>query len=629
MKLKTFFALLYIVSASEEEVDFSLSRAVPIHMCCSGSDCTYDENLLKKYIPVKQGTHAIEEVLENFYFNITAKNFECGDEILRFRNKDSVKEFELFQDGTLWTKGSSKINVPLLDVNKYCIEQKEDSSVARACVVNTCQESICIKKCCPAGFTVDGAGGCIADNLIDWKLPKTFVDTDLNEVAVDEDKVKVVDHYMPWCDFGEGSFLALYGYAEDFHFLAKGGIFIPSLPSGDQINLDYCTDGHVDNGTVLLESIALVCTQSMSHSTSKIIITQWILPILMQISGIFLLLTFTVYAILPELHTLHGKTIMCHVGSMWVYFTCAGIMNLTPIGYNHGLINTCFVIAYLMLFSFLSAFTWLCIMGFDICWTFRHPDAENKFWHEIIFGRIYSFQTESDEIVEEVSSVGAVNSRKDTKKFTLYSTVAFGISLTITIVGLAFDLVDRKDPHSLPYWIIPPGIGQWSCWFHSTKSTWIYLYAPLSVMLAFNILMFGLTAPKIYDASKNAAKLSPGDTELAKERLKAIVKLSVLMGLTWIMEAISFAIGGEAYYWLVTDLVNILMPICIFFLFIWKKKILEMLAARYSCFRRVLGRSVYKRPSSYTGSSGATTSTSVRPSSRIVLDESAKMISDR
>ena len=56
--------------------------------------------------------------------------------------------------------------------------------------------------------------------------------------------------------FFQGSFLALYGYAEDFHFLAKGGIFIPSLPSGDQINLDYCTDGHVDNGTVLLEVIS-------------------------------------------------------------------------------------------------------------------------------------------------------------------------------------------------------------------------------------------------------------------------------------------------------------------------------------------------------------------------------------
>ena len=50
-----------------------------------------------------------------------------------------------------------------------------------------------------------------------------------------------------------------------------------------------------------------------------------ILNVILQglaISSIFLAITLLVYIALPPLRNLHGKTIMCHVASMLVAFSC-------------------------------------------------------------------------------------------------------------------------------------------------------------------------------------------------------------------------------------------------------------------------------------------------------------------
>lgn len=40
----------------------------------------------------------------------------------------------------------------------------------------------------------------------------------------------------------------------------------------------------------------------------------------------FLLMTLLVYVCLPSLQNLHGKTLMCHVGSLILAFTCLAIV---------------------------------------------------------------------------------------------------------------------------------------------------------------------------------------------------------------------------------------------------------------------------------------------------------------
>jgi len=50
------------------------------------------------------------------------------------------------------------------------------------------------------------------------------------------------------------------------------------------------------------------------------------------ISCAFLLITLLVYACLPSLQNLHGKTLMCHVGSLFLAFICLTIITCITSG---------------------------------------------------------------------------------------------------------------------------------------------------------------------------------------------------------------------------------------------------------------------------------------------------------
>lgn len=50
---------------------------------------------------------------------------------------------------------------------------------------------------------------------------------------------------------------------------------------------------------------------------------------LLAISAIFLGLTFVVYLLLPKLLNLHGKTLVCHVISMFVAYSILSIVSFS------------------------------------------------------------------------------------------------------------------------------------------------------------------------------------------------------------------------------------------------------------------------------------------------------------
>ena len=48
----------------------------------------------------------------------------------------------------------------------------------------------------------------------------------------------------------------------------------------------------------------------------------------MIVSAIFLIITFMVYAVLPEIQNIHGVTIMCHVASLAVMYITFALIQL-------------------------------------------------------------------------------------------------------------------------------------------------------------------------------------------------------------------------------------------------------------------------------------------------------------
>lgn len=58
------------------------------------------------------------------------------------------------------------------------------------------------------------------------------------------------------------------------------------------------------------------------------------------------------------------------------------------------------------------------------------------------------------------------------------------------------------------------------------------------------------------------------------------------MGVSWMTEIISYAVGGDAYNWIFTDILNILTGVFIFFIFVCKPNVWKLLKLKIRCFQK-------------------------------------------
>ncbi len=68
------------------------------------------------------------------------------------------------------------------------------------------------------------------------------------------------------------------------------------------------------------------------------------------------------------------------------------------------------------------------------------------------------------------------------------------------------------------------------------------------------------------------------------------VKLSLVMGVTWIMEIVSYFVGGSDVFWILPDVLNALQGIIILVLLCWNKQVMislnEKLYPKYMFFKK-------------------------------------------
>ena len=71
-------------------------------------------------------------------------------------------------------------------------------------------------------------------------------------------------------------------------------------------------------------------------------------------------------------------------------------------------------------------------------------------------------------------------------------------------------------------------------------------------------------------------------------RFRLMFSLFLLMGVSWMMEVISFWAGGSAYIWIPTDILNICSAIFIFVMFVClKPNVFKLLKDKYPCLKRL------------------------------------------
>jgi len=292
-----------------------------------------------------------------------------------------------------------------------------------------------------------------------------------------------------------------------------------------------------------------VC-ESMMLENYYYIVLPYVITILLLISVVSLLVSLVLHVMVPELRSsMFGWMKMCYITSMfWTYlFLFILYIGALPLVFDYPI--HCQVIGFLLHYFFLASFFWVNVMSFDIWRTFRHM-------------RGYT------------SMVSRLLGKK--KRFAVYSLYAWGSPLIISAIAVTMEYLPKEYTENF----ITPGIGDHRCFFATEMSKFLYFHAPVSVLLAANIvffllaswaLLFGVWAPSANDRIKRQTK----------QRFSIVVELFFVMGLTWIAEIASWAIGwglGTKVVWVssvVFDITNALQGFIIFVIVVMKSRIIR------------------------------------------------------
>ena len=180
------------------------------------------------------------------------------------------------------------------------------------------------------------------------------------------------------------------------------------------------------------------------------------------ISCVFLIVTFLVYIIVPELNNLHGKIVISNVFAIimsTVYILC--VYNFSD--YLHGFV--CKIPGYGGYFFTISMFSWMTIMSFDLCWTFMRAKVPRR----------------GSTLV----------------KFVIYSAVAWGSSAATTLWIILADLIMEDQNDNQRTFITKPNVGKEKCFLQDDAQE-LFLHLPSMILMMINIIFFFITIFTLY-----------------------------------------------------------------------------------------------------------------------------------
>lgn len=309
----------------------------------------------------------------------------------------------------------------------------------------------------------------------------------------------------------------------------------------------FCFENFEDIGVS-----ALACTSNTLDISNKLN------AIGMIISMPFLLLTFLIYAILPD-RNLHGNSLMCYVITLFGAY----LLHVVIQGNTHVIVGSCKALGICYLFFLMVSFFWTNVMSIDIWLTFSR-----------------------------IRGVIGSKSIEERKQFLMYSAYAWGLPLVFVIIVTI--LIVSLDSNAWYY----PDIGNGRCWFNDRLSALFYFYGPLTTIIVANIILFIKTAIKIKHIRRETAVLRSGESKKHNQedeiqRYYLYLKLFLAMGVNWSIEIITWVIEWKlgqvppaVFYF--TDFCNACYGVFIFFMFVFKKNIWNSLKRRYILTQRSL-----------------------------------------
>ena len=327
-------------------------------------------------------------------------------------------------------------------------------------------------------------------------------------------------------------------------YLLQSDGHLLEVSTGDRYEPDYF---FIENNTALVctawdRNYTLNVTVEMSVLVFKFSQAQSIVSLVGHvISIICLVIMICVYSLLEQLRNLPGRSIMCLGASL----LCAQVLFLSCLQQT-GVYSLCVFFAVVINFAFLAAFFWMNVMSFDIWSTF--------------------------------ASTRTISYTKHTKRFCQYSLYAWSTPLGIVLVSLGVNFSTTDSQYS-------PGYGEGMCWFTRRLSMTIFFGLPIIIIIFINGVFYVLTVLNIYRISTETKHIKISNSSEKKTDLFLYMKLSVIMGLTWIFGFVATLSEVEAI-WYLFIIFNSLQGAFICVGFVFTKKVLKLLRNK---FRNIIG----------------------------------------
>nr|XP_026499806.1 G-protein coupled receptor Mth2-like isoform X2 [Vanessa tameamea] len=397
-----------------------------------------------------------------------------------------------------------------------------------------------ISKCCPAKYYVHN---------FECKSNETF-DKDFSDIDVYNSNRTRIRSLRDNFQIVSGNFRDLIPNLPNLHFyiIENGNLDLlfqqpNSAPEVKTVNNDkFCVDYELTSDTFSPIFGAIFEEEPQKDTVFTILA--------LLTSSIFLLLVLIIYALLKELRNLKGKILIAIVFSLMSAFillaTLKIIFNNTSVQVSE---EFCYGFTASIYFLFLSALCWMNVMSFDIWWTLRRMTTRRT-----------------------------VRRREGHYKFTVYCIYGWGMPLAMAIGLIAIDVSE------IPESIVKPNIILNGC-FLADKAKLLYMDIPMLLLISSNWIFFLVTAYNFWCFGRETQMLNHNNVNKhrkKRERFLVYLKLSIVMGISWVTEVISTFLPN-LMMWYITDAYNMFIGIAIFFIFVCKKDIRIKLAKRFLC----------------------------------------------
>ena len=247
------------------------------------------------------------------------------------------------------------------------------------------------------------------------------------------------------------------------------------------------------------------------------------------ISEAFLAYTLVVHVALPSLRTVPGRCVMALSLSLFLAQLMFQLSSLAA-----GYFPVCVLMACLQHYFWLTSFCWMTVLAFDLSSTFSGGGT-------------------------------LTDSSQKEKKFKYFNVYAWCVPIAIVITSLVLQFANGMSIYA----------NELLCWVNGIQNLLIFFISPLAITLCCNLVFFIRCVIGIVLARKITQKARRG----SKLDLLIYVKLSSLMGFTWISGFLANAVQIEGF-WYVFIVCNTLQGVAIGVTFAMSPRVLKMLRVK-------------------------------------------------